>query len=145
MSFSRGQPIAVLASDPDSADQHALIAALQQRFHITVASTLRETDHYLRQGLFNILLLELDQTDGDGLEYIRYVHRDPQLHTTIIACVTRHASIHDKAIAFQAGADDYIVKPINPQTFAGRVGLLTRLSRLSTWRNVPTEPDPPQR
>jgi DNA-binding response OmpR family regulator len=45
----------------------------------------------------------------------------------IIACVTHRSSIRDKVAGFHAGADDYVVKPVNVETFMWRVVLLTKM------------------
>ncbi len=141
MDMSRHTLLTVLACDPDPGTQQTIVAALQQQYRVFVASSLVDGAQALARHLPHILLLELSQPDGDGIEFIRYIHSEPRLSGLIIACVTHRSNTRDKAGAFQAGADDYIVKPINPNTFAGRVGLLTRLSRLPTWRNVPPDPD----
>jgi DNA-binding response OmpR family regulator len=49
----------------------------------------------------------------------------------IIICVTTRRAVQDKVRGFQAGADDYIIKPINPESFPLRLALLERLRRLS--------------
>jgi len=141
MDMPRHNPLTILAADPDRGAQQVIVAALQKQYRVFVASNLTEAAQGLAYYQPHILLLELAQPDGDGIEFIRYVHNEPRLNGLIIACVTLRSGTRDKASAFQAGADDYIVKPINPNTFAGRVGLLTRLSRLPTWRNVPPDPD----
>lgn len=141
MDTSRKNALTILISDPDIASQHILVAALQPWHQTMTTAGFNATYQAIHAYHPQCLLLELDQPDGDGLAFIRYIHNDPATQSLIIACVTQQASIRDKAGAFQAGADDYIVKPINAATFAGRLGLLAHMSRLATWRSLPTTPD----
>jgi DNA-binding response OmpR family regulator len=45
--------------------------------------------------------------------------------TPLLMVVSARKGVHDKVAAFQAGADDYLVKPANPARF------LTEVERLS--------------
>jgi DNA-binding response OmpR family regulator len=78
-----------------------------------------------------ILLLEVDMPDGDGKMLIKQLRESPTLRNMIVCCVTRRSGIKDKVAGFQAGADDYVVKPVNLQTFMWRVVLLSRIRQLS--------------
>jgi len=127
--------LTVLVSDPDINQQHILNDCLQSRYSVITAQTLAMTKQLLTQYHPSILLLELDQTDGDGMALIKQIIADTSLRNTIIACVTKRSSVQMKVQAFQSGADDYIVKPINPTIFASRLTLLLRLSKLPSWRN----------
>jgi DNA-binding response OmpR family regulator len=120
----------VLVADPDIAQQQVLMDSLRQRFRVVAARNLAEAVQMLVVSRPRILLLELNQPDGNGIELIRQIRRDPGTQGIIIACVTSRAGIRDKVAGFQAGADDYIVKPINPDSFMWRLILLMRLNKL---------------
>jgi DNA-binding response OmpR family regulator len=122
----------VLVADPDIAQQQVIAKSLQPRYNVVTARNLAETVQMLVINRPRILLLEIDQPDGSGIELIKQIRQDPGTHATIIACVTNRSSIKDKVAGFQAGADDYIVKPINPETFMWRLVLLMRLRQLSS-------------
>ncbi len=120
----------VLVSDPDPLQQQLLESCLRQRFRVVTASNLAETVQKLVVNRPRILLLEINQPDGNGIELIKQIRRDPGTHNTIIACVTNRNAIRDKVTGFQAGADDYIIKPVNPESFPWRLILLIRLHGL---------------
>jgi DNA-binding response OmpR family regulator len=115
----------VVVADPDRLYQQHIAFALQQSFRCIVTGSLRETYQAIWYERPALLTLELSQPDGDGLHFIRYLHADPTLKNTLIACVTQRATILDKLYAFRAGADDYIVKPLS-KTFCGQILLLNR-------------------
>lgn len=124
--------LTVLVADPDSVHQHQIVECLQVRYRVITAHNLAETVEMIAMHRPSILLLEVDQPDGDGVQLIRKIREEASARSMIIACVTKRSAIRDKVAGFQAGADDYIVKPINPQTFLWRVVLLARLRQLSS-------------
>jgi two-component system response regulator TctD len=48
----------------------------------------------------------------------------------LLMVVTARSGVRDKINAFQAGADDYLVKPLDPAAFALRVQLLSRFRKV---------------
>ncbi len=123
-------PELVLIVDPDRDQQWILANALRSRFHFVGASSLTEAHASLVQDRPTIVLVELDEPDGDGLDWIRYLRGDPRWHSLTIACVTRRSGFGDKIAGFKAGADDYIVKPVDFSTFLARITLLQHIRRL---------------
>lgn len=121
----------VLIADPDLAHQQQLAECLRPRYQVVTASTFAETVERIVQHHPAILLLELDMPDGDGKTLIQHIRENAGTRQMIICCVTNRSSIRDKVSGFQAGADDYVVKPINPKTFIWRVVLLSRLRQIS--------------
>jgi DNA-binding response OmpR family regulator len=115
-----------VVADPDPLYQRYLTYLLQQEFRCIAASTLRETYQTIQSVHPALLILELNQPDGDGIGFIQHVQADPQLKTILIACVTQRASLMDKVRAFRAGTDDYLVKPVPSATFVGQMLLLRR-------------------
>jgi CheY-like chemotaxis protein len=68
-----------------------------------------------------IILIDIQLPDMDGYEICAKLrHNGLPKNTTIIA-VTSYAMGGDKEKAIEAGADGYIEKPINPETFVGKM------------------------
>lgn len=79
-----------------------------------------------------MLILDLDQPDGDAFELIRRMQAHPVYRQVLISCVTKRSTIKDKIAAFRAGADDYLVKPLVPSmNFCGRMLLLVRAGHVA--------------
>lgn len=69
------------------------------------------------------ILLDIQLPEMDGYSIAKELRKiDSLLHTPIIA-VTSYAMVGDREKALEAGATDYIEKPINPDTFADQVRL----------------------
>jgi DNA-binding response OmpR family regulator len=121
----------IVVADPDPAYQREMVSLLQANFRCVVTGSLREAYYTILREHPTILILELDQPDGDGIAFIQHLQADIALQSILIACVTRRASVMDKVRAFRVGADDYIVKPLPPATFCGQMLLLRRTGHMA--------------
>jgi DNA-binding response OmpR family regulator len=119
----------VLVVDPDQDHVRHVASCLSARFRVLPVSTMEHALPLIREVRPVVVLLELDLPGGDGLRLLHAIHRDPVTYPVIVACLTHRASVADKIAGFQAGADDYLVKPIDPATFLRHVLLLTHFHR----------------
>lgn len=118
----------VMVADPEVQARTSLVAQLSPRFRCREASNLKETFQLLCEEPSALLLLERDYPDGDGLDLVRQLSEYPTLPRVLMVCVTSRASITDKLAAFQAGVDDYLVKPLWPTLhLSGRLSLLLQV------------------
>jgi DNA-binding response OmpR family regulator len=108
-----------------------MMLLLQRDFHCYPASTLHEAVQAIERVHPVLLIMELNQPDGDGFALIHYLQASPELRRILIACVTTRSAITDKVRAIRAGVDDYIVKPPDAVTFAGRMVMLRRLGHMA--------------
>lgn len=74
-----------------------------------------------------LILLDVMMPKMDGLVACRKIREIPELSETVIAFLTARGEDYSELAGFDAGADDYITKPIKPKVLVGRVkGLLRR-------------------
>src|SRR5690242_3574350 len=111
----------VLVVDADPAAQQQIMACLSGQYHLLTATSLSEALRIIAQAQPRALIIEVNQPDGDGIQLIEQVRSDPATKSMIIICVTTRRAIQDKVRGFQAGADDYVIKPINPESFPIRL------------------------
>lgn len=122
----------VLVADPDPLYQQQLVKLLEPSFRCVVTGSLRETVQALQHERPVLLVIDVDQPDGDGIVLIRQMQSHPDFRGVLIACVTRRSSIRDKILAFQAGVDDYLIKPLTQaMNFYGRMLLLRRAGHIA--------------
>jgi DNA-binding response OmpR family regulator len=122
----------VVVADPDPLYQQQLVKLLEPSFRCVVTSSLRETVQIFQRERPFMLVLDVDQPDGDGIVLIRQMQSHPDFRSVLIVCVTRRSSIKDKILAFQAGVDDYLVKPLTQaMNFYGRMLLLRRAGHIA--------------
>ena len=62
----------------------------------------------------------------DGMEACENIRKIPELSSTIIAFLTARSEDYSQVAGFDAGADDYIAKPIKPKLLVSKVKALLR-------------------
>jgi DNA-binding response OmpR family regulator len=77
-----------------------------------------------------MIVTELDLPDADGLELVARWRTDPLTRHTLLMIVTRRRSVRDKIAGLQAGADDYLVKAVDPYVFAMHVQSVSRFRKV---------------
>ena len=82
----------------------------------------------------DLFLLDIMMPGMDGFEFIRTV-RGSRFETPILM-TTAKGSLSDKRMAFKAGADDYMVKPIDEEELLLRVSALLRRAKIATERRL---------
>jgi CheY-like chemotaxis protein len=83
----------------------------------------------LRQRTTDLVLLDLQLPDMDGLSLTRLLRDDPRTADLLIVAVTAYAMKGDEERARAAGVDDYVTKPIIKDVFRKKVGQLLARSR----------------
>jgi diguanylate cyclase (GGDEF)-like protein len=78
----------------------------------------------------DLVLLDVMLPDIDGFEISRRVKGDPTLPFIPIILVTARDSTEDKIMGFDAGADDYLTKPIVFSELEARVRSMLRIKKL---------------
>ena len=68
-----------------------------------------------RTGRPDIILMDISMPLMDGYEATRVLKADPETQKIPIIAVTAHAMVTDRQAAQEAGCDDYISKPVEPQ------------------------------
>jgi CheY-like chemotaxis protein len=69
----------------------------------------------------DIILIDIQLPDMDGYEICNKLSHNGLPKSTVIIAVTSYAMGGDKEKAIEAGADGYLEKPINPDTFVNQM------------------------
>lgn len=106
----------------DSADFQIVVSEFLGRdFDITIASSETEALTAIRNTDFDLVLLDIVLLSGSGYSVLSEIQRDPTLSDIPIICISSKASLPEKVMAFNLGADDYLVKPFEFIEFKARV------------------------
>ncbi len=77
----------------------------------------------------HLILLDVMMPEMDGIAACEEIRRIPSLSNTLVAFLTARGEDYSQIAGFEAGADDYITKPIRPKVLISRVkALLKRFS-----------------
>ena len=113
----------------DFAPNRALLEARLtiEYFDVITASNGPEALAICAQGDCDIVLLDVMMPDMDGFEVCRRLKRDPVTHHIPVVMVTALDQTADRLRGLEAGADDFLTKPIDEIALTARVRSLTRL------------------
>jgi two-component system, OmpR family, alkaline phosphatase synthesis response regulator PhoP len=78
----------------------------------------------------DLIILDVMMPEMDGIVTCEEIRKIPKLKNTIIAFLTARSEDYSQIAGFEAGADDYITKPIRPKVLLSRVKALLKRSQL---------------
>ncbi len=74
----------------------------------------------------DLLLLDVMMPVLDGIEACKIIKSDPDFAETFVVFLTARAEEYSEIAGFNAGADDYISKPIKPRVLLSRISAILR-------------------
>ncbi|GGG16476.1 DNA-binding response regulator [Dokdonia pacifica] len=74
----------------------------------------------------HLVILDVMMPEMDGIEACELLRKNPDLSETIITFFTARGEDYSQVAGFDAGADDYITKPIKPKVLISKVKALLR-------------------
>jgi len=74
----------------------------------------------------HLIILDVMMPKMDGIEACERIREQPELSNTIITFLTARGEDYSQVAGFDAGADDYIAKPIKPKVLISKVKALLR-------------------
>lgn len=83
----------------------------------------------------SLILLDVMMPKMDGIETCQIIRKDLNIDQPIIAFLTSRAEDYSQIAGFEAGADDYITKPIRPRLLISKVESLLRRLDYRTGEN----------
>ena len=79
----------------------------------------------------NLIIMDVMMPNMDGIEACEKLRSDEKFNDTIIMFLTARGEDYSHVAAYDAGADDYVTKPVKPKVLVSKVrGLLRRLQKV---------------
>ncbi len=74
----------------------------------------------------DLILLDVMMPGMDGIEVCEEIRRTPEIRHILIAMLSARAESYSQIAGFDAGADDYMIKPIRPKVLVSRIKALLK-------------------
>lgn len=92
-------------------------------YEVHVVHTALEMAHFMERETVDCIFLDIDLPDGDGVELLEKLRHHSQVPVVMI---TGSQSKELRLEALELGADDYIVKPLDPRELVARLRNILR-------------------
>ncbi|CAH2404947.1 PleD family two-component system response regulator [Mesorhizobium escarrei] len=123
------------------------VRLLAEYFEVLTATNGPDAIETCENGKVDVVLLDVMMPDMDGLEVCRRLKSDPATSHIPVVMITALDQVSDRVRGLEAGADDFLTKPVNDLQLMTRVKSLVRLKtltdelrlRASTTRNIGIE------
>ncbi|MDT0294120.1 response regulator transcription factor [Mesonia ostreae] len=98
-------------------------------YHILTAENGKEAVKKAKKKKPDLIILDVMMPEMDGIEACEQLRKIPSLENTMITFLTARGEDYSQMAGFDAGADDYITKPIRPKVLVSKVKALLRRLR----------------
>ena len=109
----------------------------QEGYQISTAINGKEAVEKAKKEVPHLIIMDVMMPEMDGMEACENIRKIPELKNVIITFLTARSEDYSQVAGFDAGADDYITKPIKPKLLISKVKALLR--RLKEEENSNSE------
>lgn len=130
----------ILLADDDVPMRDLLAAVLKAHGHeVTTAADGEEAWQRFQQTPFPLLVLDWEMPRRDGLSVCRAVRGHPDGEHAYVVLVTGRSKADDLEQVLDAGADDYLPKPVTPSDIAARLRIAEKRMATAAARRMAEE------
>lgn len=122
-------PERILIVDDDAANRALLVACLRAQYELLEASSGEQALGLLRDHPVDLVLLDVLMPGMDGHEVCRRIKADPSRGFLPVILLTGLVDQADRNAGLEAGADEFLTKPIDRRELLLRVGVFMRIRR----------------
>jgi len=98
----------------------------KEGFEVFTAQNGREAIEVAKKHKPHLIILDVMMPEMDGVETCDMLRQDKDLKDVIIAFLTARSEDYSQIAGFEAGADDYITKPVKPKVLVSRIKALLK-------------------
>ena len=103
----------------------------QEGYSIVTAENGLKAINQAKKHKPHLIILDVMMPEMDGIEACEKLRAIPELSQSIITFLTARGEDYSQLAGFEAGADDYITKPVKPKVLVSKVKALLRRFRES--------------
>ncbi|MFP4470547.1 MAG: response regulator transcription factor [Bacteroidales bacterium] len=98
----------------------------KEGYQVITARNGKDAVALARQEKPHLIILDVMMPKMDGIETCTEIKEIPELNNAIIVFLTARGEDYSQIAGFEAGADDYITKPVKPKVLISRIKALLR-------------------
>lgn len=98
----------------------------QEGYQVCTASNGKKAVEIAKKELPHLIIMDVMMPEMDGMEACEHIRQIPELSEVIITFLTARSEDYSQVAGLDAGADDYITKPIKPKILVSKVKALLR-------------------
>lgn len=100
----------LVLEDDDSVNRGISFSLAKAGHHVSSCSNIREAREQAENSKPEIVICDINLPDGNGMDYIRWLR---ERNNAYVICLTALEQETDQVMGYEAGADDYMVKPFS--------------------------------
>ena len=128
--------ILILEDDRDLS-QGLCMALRNQEVEMVQVFDLKSAQHRLKNGDIDLVLLDINLPDGNGLKFLEQVRKQSEIPVILL---TASDTEMDVVMGLESGADDYITKPFSLAILRARVGAQLRRTKGADLNRINLDP-----
>jgi two-component system alkaline phosphatase synthesis response regulator PhoP len=98
----------------------------KEGFRVFTARNGKDGIQLAKKEMPHLIILDVMMPRMDGIETCNAIRNIPELTSTIVVFLTARGEDYSQIAGFEAGADDYITKPVKPKVLVSRIKALLR-------------------
>jgi CheY-like chemotaxis protein len=114
----------ILVVDDDKVTHAFIKQALESRYAISECFNGEQALRELENLKPDVILLDVEMPDLNGYVVCEKIRANPTTQETPIIFLSARGELRDRLQGFEAGADDYIIKPFQPDELLAKINIL---------------------
>lgn len=128
MSEAESKKILLVDDEPDILE-FLSYNLVKEGFDVRTATRGEDAIRIAREFIPHLIVLDVMMPGMDGIETCEEIRKVPELRECLVAFLTARSEDYSQIAGFEAGADDYIAKPIKPKVLVSRAKALLKRYR----------------
>jgi adenylate cyclase len=129
--IAKHEPGHLLVVDDNKVNRVLLTHGLEQEGHaVESAENGRQALEMLRAKAYDLLLLDIEMPEMNGFQVLEALLQDPELREMPVLMTSASDELDSVVKCIEMGAEDYLVKPLNPVLLRARVNASLEKKRL---------------
>jgi two-component system alkaline phosphatase synthesis response regulator PhoP len=108
----------------------------KEGFQVSAAYNGKQAIEKAKEEIPHLIIMDVMMPEMDGITAVTEIRKNPELDDTLIIFLTARAEDYSQIAGLEAGADDYISKPIKPKVLISKLIALLRRSVKKDETNI---------